>query len=415
MRVLWFANVPTPIMAKRAGKTGGGGGHWIAQLLTHLVARSQLQLAIVAACPDLKETHFVDNGVEYFVIPQPKRYPAFGMRTVDIDKCVAIIEQFKPDLIHVHGSERFYGMIKAMGKTQIPMALSIQGLLGPCAMPCHFFGALSALDVLKSIRLIELPVKLGLLWQFLNIRNGAKRERKILAAADAFFGRTEWDRAQVQASNQSTSYYSVGEIMRPAFFENRWTLDNCERHTLIYTNAGDPRRGTENLFAAVASLKNEFPNIKLRLAGSVSTRSGYGRFIRRRISELDLDTAVEFLGYLDDNAMVRELKRAHVFAITSYIENSPNSLAEAMLVGMPCVASFVGGIPSMINDKETGMLYSVEDVPMLANKIRSLFLNDELAVKLGNQAAQIARQRHSPDKVVNQLLLAYEGVLNSQS
>lgn len=415
MRVLWFANVPTPIMAQRAGKGIGGGGHWIAQLLNHLVGCNDLQIAVATAYPEMSETHFIEDGVEYFVLPQPKRFPAFGERTIDIEKCAAIIEQFKPDLIHVHGSERFFGMLKAGGKTQVPMVVSIQGLLEPYSMQRHFFGTMSAFDILKSLRLIELPVRLGLAWQFLDITNGAKRERKILAAADAFLGRTEWDRVHTQAVNPEAAYYHVGEIMRPAFFASHWKLDDCDRHSLIYTNAGDPRRGTENLFAAVALLKREFPDIKLRLGGSVSTRSGYGRFIRRRIRKLNLNEQVEFLGYLDDAAMVRELKRAHVFAITSYIENSPNSLAEAMLVGMPCVASYVGGIPSMIDDKETGLLYPVEDVPLLANKIRNIFIDDELAQRLANKASIIAQDRHHPETVVNQLLQAYQGFLQGQS
>ena len=70
--------------------------------------------------------------------------------------------------------------------------------------------------------------------------------------------------------------------------------------------------------------------------------------------------------------MARELTRSHAFVISSYIENSPNSLAEAMLVGMPCVASFVGGIPSMVDDGRTGLLYPVDDVALLAAQIRQV-------------------------------------------
>lgn len=412
MRVLWFANVPTPIMAQRAGKGIGGGGHWISQLLARLVGRDDLHIGVVTAYPELQETHFIEDGIEYFVIPQPKRYPVFAERAIDYQKCAAIIEQFKPDLIHVHGSERFFGMLKASGHTQVPMVVSIQGLLEPYSTVRHFFGALSGMNILKSIRLIELPVRLGLIWQFWDILKGARRERRILAAANAMLGRTEWDREHTRVVNPTAPYYGVGEIMRPAFYAERWKLYDCDRLSLIYTNAGDPRRGTENLLAAIALLKVEFPAIKLRLGGLVSQRSGYGRFIRNQIRALQLEDQVEFLGYLDDAAMVKELKRAHVFAITSYIENSPNSLAEAMLVGMPCVASYVGGIPDMIYDKETGLLYPVEDVPLLANKIRTLFLNDELATRLGHQAALVARERHDPDAIVNQLLKAYASVLN---
>ena len=65
--------------------------------------------------------------------------------------------------------------------------------------------------------------------------------------------------------------------------------------------------------------------------------------------------------------MTRELRRAHVFAISSYIENSPNSLCEAMQAGMPCVATYAGGIPSLVEDGRTGLLFPPGDAPLLAS------------------------------------------------
>jgi L-malate glycosyltransferase len=401
-------------MVLQAGSgNGGSGGHWVAQLSRHLVERQEIELGIVTAFPGLRDVHFNEGGVEYFVISQPNRFPAFGLRTIDIERCLAIIEEFRPDIIHIHGSERFYGMIKASGRTSVPTVVSIQGLLGPCSKPRNFFGALTPAEVLKSIRLIEIAAGLGLFWQYFYSKKGAIREAEILSGVDGLLGRTEWDHAHALEYNQKAIYCHVGEILRPAFTGVRWSLNDCDRHTLIYTNAGHPRRGTENLLSAVAFLRKEFPDIRLRLAGIISTRSGYGRFIRRRISELDLDDRVDLLGYLNDTAMVRELLRAHVFAITSYIENSANSLAEAMLVGVPCIASFVGGLPSMVRDNDTGLLYPVEDVPLLADKIRKLFHDDALTVRLGRNAQIVARDRHDPKTVVGQLVSAYDKVRTS--
>ena len=187
MKVLWFTNVPTPEMVLQAGDgNGGSGGHWVSQLSLHLTERHEIELGIVTASPGLRDAHFKEGGVEYFVISQPSRFPAFSMRAIDIVKCVAVIEEFRPDIIHVHGSERFYGLIKASGKTSVPTVISIQGLLGPCSKPRNFFGALSPADVLKSIRLIELPVGLGLAWQYLYSNKGAIREAKILSGADGY-------------------------------------------------------------------------------------------------------------------------------------------------------------------------------------------------------------------------------------
>ncbi|NOU13653.1 MAG: hypothetical protein HOO92_06750, partial [Methylococcaceae bacterium] len=165
--MLWFTNTPTPQMARHAGTGSEGyGGHWITQLAEHVASVNEIELGIVTAYPDLREAHFSEDGVEYFVIPQPSRYPAFGMRAIDLEKCLAAIEQFKPDLIHIHGSERFYGLIKVTSTIQVPVLISIQGLLGPFSMRRHFFGTLSLFEILKSIRLIELPVRYGLAWQY---------------------------------------------------------------------------------------------------------------------------------------------------------------------------------------------------------------------------------------------------------
>lgn len=407
MRVLWFSNVPMPVMAERAGKGNEGSGHWVAQLARYVTKSGEVDLGIATAYPGMRETHFREDGVDYFVIPQPKRFSIFGMRAIDIAKCCAVIERFKPDIIHIHGSERFFGMVKAEKKTNISTLISIQGLLGPFTMMRHYFGALSFSEIFRSIRLIELPFRHGLAWHYFDAKRAALREAKILAAVDGVLGRTDWDRAHAALKAPNARYFHVGEILRPSFSNKNWTVEECQRHTLIYTNAGHPCRGIENLLAAIALLRKEFPDIRLRLAGNVSTRNGYGRFLRRRISTLQLADRVDFLGYIDDETMARELLQTHVFVIPTYIDNSPNSLAEAMLVGLPCVASYVGGIPSMITDNETGLLYPVEEVPLLVENIKKIFIDDNLAIRLGRNATVVARHRHDHQVVIGQLLKAY--------
>jgi glycosyltransferase involved in cell wall biosynthesis len=113
--------------------------------------------------------------------------------------------------------------------------------------------------------------------------------------------------------------------------------------------------------------------------------------------------------------MAGKLCKSHVFAISSYIENSPNSLCEAMLVGMPCAASYAGGIPSLVEEGKTGLFFPPGDAAVLAGKIRQIFLDDDLAVRLGSQARLEAMKRHSPEQVVNQLLTAYRKVIANHS
>lgn len=149
-------------------------------------------------------------------------------------------------------------------------------------------------------------------------------------------------------------------------------------------------KGLHKLLMALPFIKGEYPRVQLRIAGAditggskwVQRISGYGSFIRNLIKKLGLEENVTFLGSLDEEIMSVEYRNAHVFVITSIIENSPNSLGEAQIIGTPCVASFVGGIPDMVDDGVNGLMYRYEDHISLAFKIIRLFADDDLAVML---------------------------------
>ena len=84
------------------------------------------------------------------------------------------------------------------------------------------------------------------------------------------------------------------------------------------------------------------------------------------------------------------------------------------MVGMPCIASFVGGIPSMVDNGRTGLLYPVDDIPLLAAGIRRVFRDDDLAVRIAAAAREAAAIRHDPATVTEQLMAAYARVLESR-
>lgn len=414
MKVLWFSPVPLPAILRRAGHDDKGiGGHWVTALAEKLTARTDVELAIVTAAQGLKDASFTEGNVHYCVIGQPKRFRPFAMRKLDISSAVACVEDFKPDIVHVHGTERFFGLLKARGFVTAPEVVSLQGILRPYSTWTNYFGALTPMQILASTRIAELVLGLGLLWNYRDMRRGAERETEILQHADAVLGRTSWDRAQVHSQNPRARYFHVGEILREEFAKSTWDISRVARHSIIYTNAGHPRRGTEVLLGAMQILKEEFPDISLRLAGHVSKRSGYGRFLRGQIRAAGLERNVGLLGYLSAAQMAGELTRAHVFAIASYIENSPNSLAEAMTIGMPCVASYVGGIPDMVETGKTGILFPAGDAEMLADSIRRVFRDDDLAKRIGAEARHVALRRHDPNAVVSQLLNAYREILGS--
>jgi glycosyltransferase involved in cell wall biosynthesis len=79
-----------------------------------------------------------------------------------------------------------------------------------------------------------------------------------------------------------------------------------------------------------------------------------------------------------------------------------------MLVGTPCVASYVGGIPSLLQDNEEGLLYSDGDPYALAGKIRYLFDHPDEAARMGRCARARARLRHDMSSTAKRLIHIYQ-------
>lgn len=110
-----------------------------------------------------------------------------------------------------------------------------------------------------------------------------------------------------------------------------------------------------------------------------------------------------FCGALSAEEMKQEYLLANVFVCPSSIENSSNALCEAILLGVPVLASHVGGLPSMM-EGQLQNLYRFDDVELLASKICNVFANEE------NQSncIDIARKRHNAETNTNTLLDIYK-------
>jgi|SRR5579883_1920171 len=411
MRVLWFANAPLPAVQIHRGEAPAGSGQWMTCLLDQLVQVAGVQMEVATAHPGLDDDEFHADGVRYFVFGQPRFESIFEARKRDLDRCVSLVAERKPDVVHIHGSERFFGLMAARKLIDVPALISIQGLVDEC-LPV-FFGALSPAEIWRSQGLVELATRRGHFWRYRDYLKGAKLGREILANAKAFMGRTAWDRAHLSSVNPAAVYYHGDELLRPQFSKGAWNLDKCERHSVIFTNGGsEPRRGLEVLIGAMRIVLREFPDAQLRLAGTLGNRRSYERFVHRRISDAGLDGAVRHLGYLNADRMAEELQRAHVFAMPSFLENSSNSLCEAMQVGMPCVASYTGGIPSLLDEGWSGLMFPPGDSAMLAAAICRIFRSDDLAARLGESARTAASERHSPARVVAQVMNAYHDLVS---
>lgn len=427
MKVLWLTNhVILPEHALALGEKPLPMCGWIPTLADALVRRGNIQLGIASNVSGNQWDQKNINNKVYFSVPA--QYQKLNYRNLPLDLIryyQQTVEEFKPDIIHIHGTEYFHGLLAGRKYIQTPTVISIQGLIDVCKN--SYWGDIPFIDLIKSRTLRDWIRIDGLIEQKIKWHQRAKWEREIFAKNDQFIGRTQWDRAHTRRMNPNAHYYHCDELIRTPFYNARWNINNIEKHTIYASSASYPLKGFHVLISALEILIKEFPAAKVGcpLLNSYNEEkgmqhiwkrirsNGYSKYLTDLIASKDLEKHIVPLGVLDSGEVAHELTKAHVYVLPSFIENSPNSLAEAMLVGTPSVVSFVGGIPSMVVNEKSALCFPAGDATILAEQIRRIFLDDNLANKLSSEARREALSRHSETKIVDQLLTIYRTILEN--
>ncbi|MCX7887602.1 MAG: glycosyltransferase family 4 protein, partial [Verrucomicrobiae bacterium] len=237
-------------------------------------------------------------------------------------------------------------------------------------------------------------------WPAVGQRKRVRREVHCVRQGRYFMCRTAFDSGFVRGVNPSARIFFVQEAVRPEFFAGQWELN--DQHTVLFVGAALPHKGLNVLLQSMTKL----PQVRLRIVGVEATRLWVGKCRRLGIAE-----RVEFLGFRTAAEVAGEHRRAQVFVLPSRIENSPNALTEAMVSGMPVVATAVGGVPSLVEHGRTGILVPPEDPVRLAEAILDLLENPDKRAALGRAAQAVARVRHRPDTVAQQTVFAYKEIV----
>jgi len=131
----------------------------------------------------------------------------------------------------------------------------------------------------------------------------------------------------------------------------------------------------------------------------------------RRAEFLPPDESVEIPGLVDTARIRHEIAKSRAVVLFSRQENSPTIIAQAMAAGKPVVASRVGGVPEMVEDGETGFLVESEDEVALSDRLQTLLKDEDLCLRMGGCAHEVARRRFMPAEVAAKTVEAYRTAL----
>lgn len=419
MRVLWLCNIMLPVVARWLGKETSNKEGWLTGLSEKLLCHAKENQIELGFCfpigKDGEPVRGTGDGFSYFGfredVGRPEVYDA-GLE----GQLTEILERFQPDVVHVFGTE--YPHTLAMTRCVKEKEHLLIGLQGLCS------------EIAKAY-MADLPVsvqKRYLLRDFLKRDNLARQQEKFalrgeneinaLQNAKHVTGRTDWDKGVVQRINPSLTYHFMNETLRPEFYGPEWNLSHCERYSIFLSQGNYPLKGLHYLLEAMPRIVKEYPDTKVYVAGDVITRyttltekikiGSYGKYCIDLIRKNGLEEKVVFLGRLDSGKMCARYLKSHVFLCASSLENSPNSVGEAMLLGMPVVSAAVGGVPCMLRDKEEGLLYPPQDTGRLAEAVCTMFADDSFAKQCGRNAGKHALMTHDPETNYRRLLEIYE-------
>jgi glycosyltransferase involved in cell wall biosynthesis len=172
---------------------------------------------------------------------------------------------------------------------------------------------------------------------------------------------------------------------------------------VLYLGRLSPEKGLLTLLAASEGV----PGVRVVIAGGGPLEGELREWIAAHAG-----TRVELAGLVGGEEKERLIREALCMVVPSeWYENFPLSVVESLAQGTPVVASRIGGLPEMVRDGVTGLLFEPGDADGLAGALRALVERAEVARAMGEAALAEARERFSPDRHLAGLLEIYEDAI----
>lgn len=423
MNVLWVCNIMLPAVARKLELPYSNREGWLSAMLDRFLQeqhRNKITLGI--AFPVSMETGNINKEL---LLGEESSCHCYGfvedLNTPEIydnaieERMKEIIEDFKPDIIHLFGTEfpHTLACVRAYRRPSRTL-ISIQGLVSECADA--YMADLPA-KVQRQVTLRDFIKKDSIKQQQKKFRKRGVYEKEAIHLSGYIAGRTDFDRETTAKINPEARYYLLNETLRSCFYHDSWKRSECIPYSIFLSQGDYPLKGFHYLLKAMPIVLERYPEAQIFVAGNNIIqsatwkdrikRSAYGRYLKKLIRENHLKEKVTMLGNLDAEGMKEQFLRSHLFVCPSALENSPNSVGEAMLLGVPCVAADVGGIHNILIDGGDGLLYPKGSVEGLAEKILETFDKELITERYSHNARRHARETHDADQNYYKLIRIY--------
>ncbi len=422
MRILLLCNGLIGELQEKYGMTPGKPESWIKGVYERMLRTPELE--VMYLFPTKKQhMSFSEGNIKFQTYTQKNIAKLEAEQSEEFEK---IIRSFNPDVIHIFGTEYLhtYAMLSVCEKLgcSAKTLVHIQGLVDFYSY--HYLAYLSTyytgINTLGDALRVILRKGGGARSGQKNFQKRGVYEVEAIKKARNISGRTDWDEACVKSINPNVNYFFCNEMLRDSFYDSpKWSVNSCEKHSIFISQASYPLKGFHLFLQALPEIIKKYPDVHVYTTGKSPIpntligkikQSSYQKYLAELISKHNLQSHITFTGYLDEVSMCRRFLNSHISILPSSIENSPNSLGEAMILGVPCIASDVGGVKNMLTHGTEGFTYPADEFYMIPYYVDKIFSNDELAQELSRNAIAHASRTHDRTTNFNQLMNIYHQI-----
>lgn len=325
------------------------------------------------------------------------------------NKYSEVVRRVNPDIIQVFGTESDLGMV--LFKTDVPTVFHIQSIYH--VYYHKYYSGFSEKEVRKYSLLKSKITRMTPSDNYKRRIKAVVREEQYYKKGRYFLGRTDWDRRCASILGPDARYFHCDETIREEFFMQKWSKEfNGQEIRLLSIISGSIYKGLETIIEATELLEKvskykilwDIIGINKDSESVVICKKKYGK---------RLSNSINFIGRINSSSeMIKLMQNSDFFVHPSHIENSPNSICEAMVLGMPIIATNTGGTSSLLKDNESGILIQDGDPWSMAGAILELYKNHEKAIRFSEKARETAIERHDPTKIVDNLMQIYKEIIS---
>ena len=194
---------------------------------------------------------------------------------------------------------------------------------------------------------------------------------------------------------------------------SRWSAEDRpgDRAGAVITTVGNIRhvKGHDLFLQAAATVVKEYPETRFSIAGATLDQA-YLHTLEAMILQLGLEDRFCFAGGVTD--LRTHFQGADLFVLPSRSEGFSNAIIEAMAMGLPVVATDVGGNAEAVKRGVSGLIVPPEDAPALANAMLQLLRDPEQARSMGGAGREIVSERFTVEAMMMQVTTAYGELLD---